>query len=178
MKQWSVEQRAAAAERARRNRPWTRSTGPVSAEGKRRSAQNSTQHGRYSRESRALNFYLRLAARTLKILAAKHAAKHATKMIAPNEQKLGNELSCDLKSQRAAIHHALTAVITAPIAIIQKSWAQKLGNELSCGPQLKTQREKIHALLIGIITSPLSIIQKLGNELSSGPDPPSIENTT
>ncbi len=42
---WTPERRKAAAEQARRVRPWEHSTGPRTAEGKARSARNSPHYG-------------------------------------------------------------------------------------------------------------------------------------
>jgi hypothetical protein len=63
---WSIEQRKAAAKRARLNRPWLYSTGPRTAEGKRASSRNSYKHGHYSCERQFIRFYLRLCALRLK----------------------------------------------------------------------------------------------------------------
>lgn len=55
---WTVSQRAAAADRARRVKPWLRATGPKTAEGKARCAKNALKHGYYSiaaRTQRAVN---------------------------------------------------------------------------------------------------------------------------
>ena len=53
MRIWTPEQRAAAAERARKSKPWLRSTGPKTAAGKARCARNALKHGYYSAASRA-----------------------------------------------------------------------------------------------------------------------------
>ena len=44
-RQWTPEQRAAQAARIRANKPWEKSTGPVTKTGKKRSSQNALKHG-------------------------------------------------------------------------------------------------------------------------------------
>ncbi|RQS22454.1 hypothetical protein DIE00_34090 [Burkholderia sp. Bp8989] len=44
-RRWTPEQRAAQAEKIRRWKPWERSTGPVSDDGKAASSQNALKHG-------------------------------------------------------------------------------------------------------------------------------------
>ena len=67
-RQWTDAQRQAAAERARKNRPWQHSTGPRTRSGKRRSARNSYKHGYFSMEKQVLRWYIRLAAQRVKLL--------------------------------------------------------------------------------------------------------------
>ncbi len=50
---WTDAQRAAASERARKSKPWLRSTGPKTAAGKARSARNALKHGYYTVAARA-----------------------------------------------------------------------------------------------------------------------------
>jgi hypothetical protein len=50
---YSAEEREARRARILAAKPWLRSTGPKTAEGKARSAQNSLKHGRYTAESLA-----------------------------------------------------------------------------------------------------------------------------
>lgn len=67
-RKWSPEQRAAAAERARRHRPWQRSTGPRSVRGKSRSSQNAFKHGLYSQDMKVTRAWLCSTSRMLKAL--------------------------------------------------------------------------------------------------------------
>ena len=67
-RQWTDAQRLAAAERARKNRPWQHSTGPRTFMGKRRSSKNSYKPGYYSVEHQVLRWYIRLAAQRVKLL--------------------------------------------------------------------------------------------------------------
>lgn len=52
---WSPERRAKHAAAIRRWKPWTKSTGPKTASGKARAAQNATKHGRCAGRYRLLN---------------------------------------------------------------------------------------------------------------------------
>lgn len=55
---WTPEQRAAAAERIRANKPWEKSTGPRSRKGKKKSSQNAVKHGLKRAETlRALKLF-------------------------------------------------------------------------------------------------------------------------
>lgn len=65
-RQWTDKQRQDAANRARQQRPWDKSTGPRSALGKRTSSRNSYKHGRFTYEKQILRWYVRLAALRLK----------------------------------------------------------------------------------------------------------------
>ena len=56
---WTPEQRADAAQRARKNKPWRHSTGPKTAAGKARSRLNSYKHGLHSVACRELKWVLR-----------------------------------------------------------------------------------------------------------------------
>lgn len=62
MRQWTDKQRHEAAERARLHKPWSHSTGPRSALGKRTSSRNAYKHGRFTYEKQILRWYVRLAA--------------------------------------------------------------------------------------------------------------------
>ena len=59
MRTWTPEQRAKQAEVARRHRPWEKSTGPTSPQGKAKARLNAHKHGRYDAERRALRRLLR-----------------------------------------------------------------------------------------------------------------------
>jgi hypothetical protein len=56
---WSAPKRARYRRMILRRRPWLKSTGPRTAIGKRRSAQNARQHGLKSREYALVASYLR-----------------------------------------------------------------------------------------------------------------------
>ena len=58
-KGWPLERRKAQAERARKTKPWTQSTGPRSAEGKSRSRLNGVTHGLNTQAARILRDALR-----------------------------------------------------------------------------------------------------------------------
>ena len=60
---WTPERRQRQAELIRAWRPWERSTGPVSEEGKKRSAGNSTKHGARSARWKSLRREMREAER-------------------------------------------------------------------------------------------------------------------
>lgn len=49
---WTPEQRAAAAERIRANRPWEKSTGPRTRAGKRNASKNAYKHGGFTETRR------------------------------------------------------------------------------------------------------------------------------
>ena len=67
---WTPERRAAAAARIRETRPWLRSTGPKTAAGKARCAQNALKHGRYSAAARAARWRERAKRGRWQLLAA------------------------------------------------------------------------------------------------------------
>lgn len=56
---WTPERRAAAAERARKHKPFRHSTGPRTASGKARSRLNAWKHGSYCQSAKNLRMALR-----------------------------------------------------------------------------------------------------------------------
>lgn len=62
---WSPARRAAQALRLRTAKIWTRATGPRSASGKARAAQNSFRHGRYSAAAKGARHRLVVASRAM-----------------------------------------------------------------------------------------------------------------
>lgn len=59
-KGWSIERRKAQAERCRANKPWEKSTGPQSEQGKAKSSMNAYKHGLNSQTVKELRKILRL----------------------------------------------------------------------------------------------------------------------
>lgn len=76
---WTPARRAAQAARARLHKPWRFATGPRTAEGKAKAAQNGHKHGLYSAEFRALKDALRCQNRFLRIVRS--ALKQRRRMI-------------------------------------------------------------------------------------------------
>jgi hypothetical protein len=68
-KGWTAERRARQAEIIRRNRPWEKSTGPRTEEGKAHAALNSLKHGLYTKDILALRRALRHHRQFLKQLS-------------------------------------------------------------------------------------------------------------
>jgi hypothetical protein len=68
MRHWTPEERAKQSELIRRHKPWEKSTGPTTPEGKAAACRNGTTHGYYSQEMRDLKAAL-LQARKLLALA-------------------------------------------------------------------------------------------------------------
>ena len=58
--EWTLERRAAQAERIRATQPWLKSTGPRTAEGKARSSGNAYKHGGCAAGANELRALLRL----------------------------------------------------------------------------------------------------------------------
>lgn len=65
---WTSERRAKHSAAIRRWAPWTKSTGPRTAEGKEISKMNAWKHGQYSRQAFAFRAALRRNALTIKFL--------------------------------------------------------------------------------------------------------------
>ncbi len=63
---WTEDRKLKARERIRLHKPWLKSTGPRTAEGKKRSAMNSRKRGYYSQEARDIRRTLRSGARYLR----------------------------------------------------------------------------------------------------------------
>lgn len=59
---WPPERRAQQAERIRQTKPWLKTTGPKTKEGKATSAQNAYQHGFFSRDYKAVMDLLNMQA--------------------------------------------------------------------------------------------------------------------
>lgn len=67
-KGWSPARRASHAAAMRRWKPWAKSTGPRTASGKAKSAQNAYKHGAYSLEHRLVRQALRAHSRSLRLI--------------------------------------------------------------------------------------------------------------
>lgn len=70
---WTPEKRARQAERMRKTKPWLKTTGPVTAEGKEAVKNNALKHGFRSREYKELCALLRVQAAFVKDIIASHA---------------------------------------------------------------------------------------------------------
>lgn len=66
-KGWTDERRRKAAERIRQAKPWKKSTGPRTEEGKRRSSLNAFKHGGRSRQYHEITTLLQLNAAFLRL---------------------------------------------------------------------------------------------------------------
>lgn len=71
MRHWTPEERARQADIARKNKPWEKSTGPKTADGKARVRKNALKSGAHSEEMEALRRWLRWQKRFLKAVRAK-----------------------------------------------------------------------------------------------------------
>jgi hypothetical protein len=86
-KGWPPRRRAQQAANARRTRPWTRSTGPRTAEGKARSSLNALKNGAYARAAKAAKGFLWQQKRflsALNIALRLHAKQLTPFMESPN----------------------------------------------------------------------------------------------
>jgi hypothetical protein len=87
MRQWTPEQRARQAQRIRQYRPWLKSTGPKTVEGKRKCSRNAYNPRLHTPEIKAIYSYLDATRLFLKTLAwkrkeieeARKAARRAAK---------------------------------------------------------------------------------------------------
>ena len=68
MPRWTKEARQKQAETIRKTKPWEKATGPKTAAGKKRSAQNAIKHGMFSREAHDMARALRDSARMVAML--------------------------------------------------------------------------------------------------------------
>ena len=66
MRQWTEEERKAQSEKMRGLKPWEKSTGPKSKEGKQRASLNALKHGMHSAAIRDLRRVLKLQKEFLK----------------------------------------------------------------------------------------------------------------
>jgi hypothetical protein len=86
-KGWTPERRARQAARAREQKLWRNSTGPKTAAGKARSAQNALKHGQRSRarilKLRKVRYVLRVAAQNVAAMNAIIARAKAKRTLIP-----------------------------------------------------------------------------------------------
>lgn len=75
MRKWTEEERRLQAERIREIRPWEKSTGPKTRDGKERSRMNAFKHGNRSEARRVINKALREQANFLRGVAQYLAAE-------------------------------------------------------------------------------------------------------
>ena len=66
MRQWTEEQRKAQSEKMKQLKPWLKSTGPKSEEGKKKASLNAMKHGLRSELARDIRKTLREQAEILK----------------------------------------------------------------------------------------------------------------
>lgn len=90
---WTPERRAAQAERARSQKPWTKSTGPRTKAGKKRVSKNAIKHG----ESRALlvtaQKALKLHRDFMRVIVPVLVDKELNAMLAEAQNKLNKSAS-------------------------------------------------------------------------------------
>jgi hypothetical protein len=102
---WTEEDRKRQSELMHRLKPWTRSTGPRTEDGKRRSARNAFKHGFRSRSMKALHAALRDCAR-LRRAAVAWAARRIR--LVKDMQKQKFQTNGLLKGIN--LHQAITAI--------------------------------------------------------------------
>ncbi len=68
MPRWTEEDRKKQSEMMRKNKPWTKSTGPKTQKGKDKAAQNAYKHGMRSRDYDEICRLLRAQKRVLETL--------------------------------------------------------------------------------------------------------------
>ncbi len=98
-RQWTPEQRARQAQRIREYKPWIKSTGPKTIEGKKKSSRNAYKHGCYGAEIKAIFSYLAASRLLIKTLARKRkeyetAAREARRAAKAGPQKVLH-ITCD-----------------------------------------------------------------------------------
>ena len=93
-KGWSRLRRKRQACNARRNKPWTSSTGPRSAAGKAVSSMNALKHGRYARGWEELLLALRMNRAFIRHVAAYTlAAQHLNDLLAKRSEGKDNKIN-------------------------------------------------------------------------------------
>ncbi len=88
-KGWTARRRKQQACNARRNKPWTKSTGPKSAKGKEAVRMNALKHGRRAASLKAFKEGLRLQREFLKHVMAYAAAERLEQEILANKRSEG-----------------------------------------------------------------------------------------